>query len=224
MIKSRNKYRKKWWVKPIRFMNYVAFRYWWFVWSFFIISLLLLYFFCCYNSKKASSKNMNCSGKDVYFNNMIEIDSLMKNCCSCLPDTTRVREKEEILRDTSLNNIDEPNVDPPPLPPPPPNSTPCNSEISANGSNIDHHQTWDLGTKSGMVRYCYNTETEPDHIKIIYDGREIHDSGVIGTKGERCFDFNYIYDPSKPRFIDVYVFPSDDPQTVWNYHIDCPTN
>ena len=78
MLRSRNKYRKKWWVKPIRFMNYLAFRYWWFVWSFFIISLLLLYFFCCYNSKKASSKNMNCSGKDVYFNNMREIDHINK--------------------------------------------------------------------------------------------------------------------------------------------------
>lgn len=222
MIKSRNKYRKKWWVKPIRFMNYVAFRYWWFVWTFFIVSILLIFFLCCYNAKN-TSKYTNCSGKVAYFNNMREIDSLMNNCCSCLPDTTRVREKEEILQDTSLNNSDEPNVDPPPLPPPPPNSTPCNSEISANGNNQDHHKTWDLGTKSGMVRYCYDTENEPDQIKIIYDGREIHDSGIIGTNGERCYSFNYRYDPSKPRFIDVYVFPSDNPETEWNYYIDCPS-
>ena len=222
-MKSRNKYRNKWWVKPIRFMNYLAFRYWWFVWSFFIISLLLLYFFCCNKSKNSTAKNTHCPEKDVYFNNMREIDSLMKNCCSCLPDTTGIRPEEDPIEEDTLT-AEIPEVRKPPIPPPPPNSIPCNNKISWNGDNKEHHKKWDLGTKSGMVRYCYNTLGEPDQIKIIYDGREIHDSGVIGTNGERCFNFNYRYDPSKPRYIDVYVFPSSSSSTRWDYRIGCPTN
>jgi hypothetical protein len=221
MIKSRRKYSNKWWVKPIRFMNYLAFRYWWFVWSFFIIFLLLLFFFCCYKSKRSTTKIENCPGRDLYFKNMKEIDSLMKNCCSCAPDTSRIIEKEEILEDT-IKQDEEPNVDPPPPPPPPPNSIPCNSNISANGDNQEHHKTWDLGTTSGIIRYCYDTENIPDKITLIYDGRVIHDSGIIGTSGERCFTFNYVYNPRKPRHLDVHVFPSSDSGTKWDYRIDCP--
>ena len=221
MLSSRNKYRSKWWVKPIRFMNYVAFRYWWFIWLLFLTSLLFYFFFCC-NMKSSARKYDNCAGKATYYKNLKEIDSLMTNCCSCAPDTNRVREKEEILQDTSLNNIEEPNVDPPPPLPPPPNSIPCNNQISANGTNQEHHEQWDLGTNSGTIRYCYDTETIPDRIKIIYDGRVLHDSGMIGTSGEKCFTFNYRYDPSKPRHLDVHVFPSSDSGTKWDYHIDCP--
>lgn len=113
MLRSRNKYRKKWWVKPIRFMNYLAFRYWWFVWSFFIISLLLLYFFCCYNSKNASSTNINCSAKDTYFNNMREIDSLMLNCCECTLDTiSNKKEPEQVIDSLEIDQvIDSPEID-----------------------------------------------------------------------------------------------------------------
>ena len=221
MSVSTKKYRNKWWVKPIRFMNYLAYRYWWFLWSFFIISLVLLFFFCCYKSKIKTSKIESCPGKDLYFKNMKEIDSLMNNCCSCAPDTNRIIEKEEVLGDTT-SQVDEPNVDPPSPPPPPPNSIPCNSNISANGDSREHHKTWDLGTTSGIIRYCYNTLEIPDRIKFVYDGRIIHDSGMLGTDGNECLTFKYKYDPAKPRYIDVYVKPSNNPNTEWSYRIDCP--
>ena len=105
MIKSRNKYRKKWWVKPIRFMNYVAFRYWWFVWTFFIVSILLIFFLCCYNSKN-TSKYTNCSGKDAYFNNMREIDSLMLNCCECTLDTISNKEEQEQEQEELIDSLE----------------------------------------------------------------------------------------------------------------------
>ena len=221
MIKRRSKYRNKWWVKPIRFMNYLAFRYWWFVWSFFIITLLLLFFFCCYKSKKSTTKIENCPGRDLYFKHMREIDSLMRNCCSCAPDSSRIIEKEKLLEDT-ITKIDEPNVEPPEPPPAPPNSIPCNNNISADGNNREHHETWDLGTESGNVHFCYDTKEIADDITIEYNGRIIHQSGMIGTNGEVCYDFYYEYSPSKPRYLDVFVNPSSNPDTKWYYRIDCP--
>ena len=113
VIKSRNKYRNKWWVKPIRFMNYLAFRYWWFVWSFFIISLLLLYFFCCNKSKNSTAKNTHCPEKDVYFNNMREIDSLMLNCCECTLDTISKKEDQVIdslERDQVIDSLERDSI------------------------------------------------------------------------------------------------------------------
>jgi hypothetical protein len=113
MLRSRNKYRKKWWVKPIRFMNYLAFRYWWFVWSFFIISLLLLYFFCCNKSKNSAAKNTHCPEKDVYFNNMREIDSLMLNCCECTLDTISKKEDQVIdslERDQVIDSLERDSI------------------------------------------------------------------------------------------------------------------
>lgn len=76
-------------------MNYLAFRYWWFLWSFFIISLVLLFFFCSYKAKKVETNNLNCPGKDLYFKNMREIDSLLLNCCECSLDTISNREEQE---------------------------------------------------------------------------------------------------------------------------------
>jgi hypothetical protein len=221
-MKSRNKYRDKWWVKPIRFMNYLAFRYWWFVWSFFIISILLLYIFCCNKSKNKTNKNTQCPEKAVYYKNMKEIDSLMKNCCTCLPDTSGIRPEDKPIEDTTIAEVPEEKKPPIPPPPPPPNSIPCDSEMEWNGANEKHHKTWDLGTKSGNVHFCYDTKSIEDDVTIKYNGRIIHDSGMIGTNGEKCYDFYYKYDPSKPRYLDVFVNPSSNPNTEWYYRIDCP--
>lgn len=198
MAYEKSSYHRKWWVKTIRERNFFGFRYWWFNWSAWILACFLLLYGIFFQT---DIDNSSCLDRNNLSRRVSDIDKAMEKCCSC----------------------NTPPIPPPPTPPAlPPNSIPCNNGMNANGRNEEHHKPYDLGTNSGIVKYCYDTKNIADRVKIIYDGRVIHDSGMISTVTERCFDFNYQYDPNKPRYLDVYVFPSENPGTVWEYNIDCP--
>ena len=73
-------YRKKWWSKLIRFMNWFSFHYWWFVWLLFLFLLLIIFLFCpC----KKTSQNSTCEQNNQIHKNIESLNSELLFCCDC---------------------------------------------------------------------------------------------------------------------------------------------
>ena len=195
-MKGQTKYRNKWWVKPIRFMNYLAFRYWWFIWSFFIISLLLLFFFCRFTSKK-NTKIENCPERELYFKNIKEIDYLMLNCCECTPDTTRNR--EELERDSS-------EVDSIPKPP----SENCRVHFSGLFMGDTYKPQYiseiykidDYSEYVGSGFYPDNTMAFPKSVRYTFDGIAIDKGTRLIIFSKKNFQGEILLDISGPAIVN----------------------
>ena len=188
--------KRKWWYRTIRSMNWVSFRYWWFIWLLFLLAILIFSLRCC----KTEEKDCNYD----FTNSFRSIDSLLYNCCEC-----------DLMEEDSIIS-----------PPDPVGTLPCDDSQprTYSGSNVVHRQSYDIGSASGFIPICFNTGNRyPDNVKVIYNGQTIFESGSILTNEEMvCKQIQFNYESGNPTYVEVVVEPSNDAQTQWTYTLGCP--
>lgn len=188
--------KRKWWYRAIKSMNWVSFRYWWFIWLLFLLIILFFSLRCC----KTEEKDCNYD----FTNNFRSIDSLLYECCEC-----------DLLEEDYLSSPDDPS-----------GTLPCDdSQLRTySGSNVIHRQTYDIGSASGLIPICYNTgNMYPDNIKIFFNGEIIFESGNVLTQNQMdCKEIRYNYNSGSPTYIEVVIEPSNDENTQWTYTLGCP--
>jgi hypothetical protein len=213
---KNSSYHRKWWVKTIRERNYFGFRYWWFNWCLWIAAVTAL---CYFLYTEETNEEFSCIKPKKLSHLILNVNDALDGCCSCQSSMDSLHQQQP--PPNNPEQVPNPPVNEPPNEAPE-NAIPCNGNIDWSGAARPDFKQWDLGPEPGNINICYNTKEAEDQIIFKYDGNTIHDSGMIGTRGEKCFTFNYPALPNKPRHLDVYVNPGSIPTTEWNYSIDCP--
>ena len=97
----------------------------------------------------------------------------------------------------------------------------CNSLTQAGAFGLDQKFRVGLGEQKGMVWVHYDMYSVPDDIKVIYNGKVVHHSGM--TSGEHQFSFAYKGSKKGPSYCDV-IMQAPDYQTGWEFTVYCPGN
>ena len=97
----------------------------------------------------------------------------------------------------------------------------CNALTQAGAFGLDQKFRVGLGEQKGTVWVRYDMYTVPDDIKVIYNGKEIHHSGMIS--GEHQFSFTYKGSRKGPSYCDV-IMQAPSYQTGWEFTVYCPGN
>jgi hypothetical protein len=175
-------------------MNWIAFRYWWFVWLLFIIAVLLFIFKGC-KEKEVSS----CRDNYNFINQFNKIDSLLYNCCDC---GSGIIEEKEIEEDSVYTD--------------PPGTIPCNSRTESGGEGVTRNNH-DLGENPGLTTISYIMYSVPDKLEVIYEGNIVASTNLF-VSGTGSLTFNY--QPNHDTFCTVIVTGKSG--TDWKYTMECP--
>lgn len=112
---------------------------------------------------------------------------------------------------------------PPPTPPPqrPPDAKPCDEETQSGGRGITrtrHH----LGPNPGRVTLRYDTLIEPDHIEVLYRGRQLATTWIpVSGRGTLSFDWRPTGTGPEAHTVEVVV-TGFGLSTRWRYTLGCP--
>lgn len=120
----------------------------------------------------------------------------------------------------------EPPPPPPrPTPPPPPvrpaDAQPCDVESQSGGRGVTRNRHF-LGDRPGRVTLEYNTLIEPDHIEVLYRGRQVATTRVpVSGRGSIGFDWRPTGSGPEAHVVEVIV-SGFGLTTRWSYTIGCP--
>lgn len=92
----------------------------------------------------------------------------------------------------------------------------CDREQASGGREGDR-RTLQMGTNQGEIRLDYEMFSVPDRFQIIYEGREILNTGFISGSDSLSVPFS-----GKSGRVDVIVTGNQATQTRWNYTLRCP--
>jgi len=111
---------------------------------------------------------------------------------------------------------------------------PCNTKFFAGGSQEDVRQI-SLGKVAGVFEFTYTTFAIADQISILYQGKEIFNSGCTATGGyfeadavwvSKAISFQGDTSRNDASFVIVRVTPNcginQSPDTAWQYTLKCP--
>lgn len=119
-----------------------------------------------------------------------------------------------------------PRPEPPPRPaeaPPvrPPDAQPCDAETRSGGRGVTRTRHF-LGNRPGRVTLEYNTLIEPDHIEVLYRGRQLATTYLpVSGRGAISFDWRPTGSGPEAHVVDVIV-SGFGLTTRWNYTLGCP--
>jgi hypothetical protein len=112
---------------------------------------------------------------------------------------------------------------PPPRQPPvrPPDAQPCDAETRSGGRGITRTRHF-LGDRPGQVTLTYNTLIEPDHIEVLYRGRQLATTRwPVSGRGSISFDWRPTGSGPEAHVVEVVV-TGFGLTTRWNYTLGCP--
>jgi hypothetical protein len=113
----------------------------------------------------------------------------------------------------------------PPAPPAPPirpaDAEPCDVETQSGGRGVTRTRHF-LGDRPGRVTLEYNTLIEPDHIEVLYRGRQIATTRLpVSGRGTISFDWRPTGSGPEAHVVEVIV-TGFGLTTRWSYTIGCP--
>jgi hypothetical protein len=202
-------------------MNYLAFRYWWFIWLLFLMLLLLYFFFSC-NTKTSTKKYENCAGRATYYKNLKEIDSLMLNCCECSLDT--ISNREEIISDSL--EIDS-------IPQPPKQNCRVHFSGLIMGGKYVHENISEIYREDyaseyvGAGFYANNTSAFPKSVRTTFDGIAIDKGTQLIIYSKPNFRGSVLLDIKGPAIINNVKWKNDsryNPCNTENYTRNLQSN
>lgn len=119
---------------------------------------------------------------------------------------------------------------PPPAPPPrpapappvrPADAQPCDVETRSGGRGITRTRHF-LGDRPGRVTLDYDTLIEPDHIEVLYRGRQLATTYLpVSGRGRLTFDWQPTGTGPDAHVVEVVV-TGFGLTTRWSYTIGCP--
>jgi hypothetical protein len=200
-MRSTNKYTDKWWVNLIRFMNYLAYRFWWFVWITFIIGILAWFYFCPCNKNEL----FNCNYNNLK-NSLNEINNNLNTCCNCSEEIDTRNNHDSINHKIKIQE--------------------CNAKTNSGGEGITT-TIHELGVKPGKVIIDFNTHNVPDKIEVFYENKLVastnqiygNDNGFVGGSNG-IGQLQFFYSQNIDKFCTVVVTGNND--TDWQYIVNCP--
>ncbi|NET47770.1 MAG: hypothetical protein F6K09_03400 [Merismopedia sp. SIO2A8] len=74
-----------------------------------------------------------------------------------------------------------------------------------------------MSTNQGEITLEYETFQIPDRFQLIYEGRQILDTGFISGSNELTIPFS-----GRSGRVDVIVTGNQSDSTQWNYTLQCP--
>ena len=92
----------------------------------------------------------------------------------------------------------------------------CNLEQASGGQEGDR-RTVQMGTNRGEIQIDYEMYGVPDRIQIIYEGRELLDTGFISGNSSVSVPFS-----GKSGRVDVIMTGNESSGTRWDYTLRCP--
>ena len=92
----------------------------------------------------------------------------------------------------------------------------CNREQASGGSQGDR-RTLQMNRKGGEIKFEYEMFTVPDRVQIIYEGREILDTGFISGSDSLTIP----YEGGSGR-MEVILTGNESTGTRWDYTLRCP--
>ncbi|NET10486.1 MAG: hypothetical protein F6K16_38465 [Symploca sp. SIO2B6] len=92
----------------------------------------------------------------------------------------------------------------------------CNREQGSGGQEGDR-RTVQMSTNQGEITLEYETFQIPDRFQLIYEGRQILDTGFISGSNELTIPFS-----GRSGRVDVIVTGNQSDSTQWNYTLQCP--
>ncbi len=111
----------------------------------------------------------------------------------------------------------------PPSPPPqrPPDAKPCDEETQSGGRGITRTRHF-LGPQPGRVTLRYDTLIEPDHIEVLYRGRQLATTWIpVSGRGTLSFDWRPSGTGPEAHTVEVVV-TGFGLSTRWRYTLGCP--
>ncbi|MGB3492601.1 MAG: hypothetical protein WBA57_07725, partial [Elainellaceae cyanobacterium] len=73
------------------------------------------------------------------------------------------------------------------------------------------------GSNRGEIEIDYEMFAVPDRVQLIYEGREILDTGFISGDGRLSVPFS-----GRSGRVDVIITGNQTTNTQWNYTLYCP--
>ena len=103
----------------------------------------------------------------------------------------------------------------------PPDAQPCDAETRSGGRGITRTRHF-LGDRPGRVTLEYNTLIEPDHIEVLYRGRQLATTRwPVSGRGSIAFDWRPTGSGPEAHVVEVVV-TGFGLTTRWNYTLGCP--
>jgi protocatechuate 3,4-dioxygenase beta subunit len=103
----------------------------------------------------------------------------------------------------------------------------CNATVVAGGDG-DDTKVFNLGKTSGTISFYYDTQSVPDEIVVIYEGKTLYDTGCVGQALNSTISTATVpltYSGSSSQITVVAHGDCDNPQfsgTYWTYSLSCP--
>ncbi|WP_114377897.1 hypothetical protein [Elioraea thermophila] len=115
----------------------------------------------------------------------------------------------------------EARAPPPPPPQRPPDAKPCDEETQSGGRGITRTRHY-LGPNPGRVTLRYDTLIEPDHIEVLYRGRQLATTWIpVSGRGTLSFDWRPSGTGPEAHTVEVIV-TGFGLSTRWRYTLGCP--
>ena len=95
---------------------------------------------------------------------------------------------------------------------------PCNAQQESGGQGYQEFKV-NLGSEPGMVYVQYDMQYKKDDITIIYDGKVLHNSGLI--RGSHEASFYFPGSKNGPSFCEI-IMQAPEGGTVWEFIVACP--
>lgn len=115
----------------------------------------------------------------------------------------------------------EARAPPPPPPQRPPDAKPCDEETQSGGRGITRTRHY-LGPNPGRVSLRYDTLIEPDHIEVLYRGRQVATTWIpVSGRGSISFDWRPTGTGPEAHTVEVVV-TGFGLSTRWRYTLGCP--
>ena len=115
----------------------------------------------------------------------------------------------------------ETRAPPPPPPQRPADAKPCDEETQSGGRGITRTRHY-LGPTPGRVTLRYNTLIEPDHIEVLYRGRQLATTWIpVSGRGTLSFDWRPTGAGPEAYTVEVVV-TGFGLSTRWRYTLGCP--
>ena len=79
----------------------------------------------------------------------------------------------------------------------------------------------EMARNQGVFKFYFETRKAKDRVQVLYEGRQLFDSGCVGQTGEQLLN----YGPGHATHVDVVMTPncSGTSMTSWLFEVGCPS-
>jgi hypothetical protein len=92
-------------------------------------------------------------------------------------------------------------------------------QTQASGGSKGDKRIFTLPAKKGkkIIRISYDMLSIPDKLQVIYEGKEVLNTGFVSDDGTRTIALN-----GKSNQLRIVLVGNSNRGTVWSYRVDCP--